>query len=78
MNDHPLSIIQIWVLMCSEVDHAMSYGLEGRVHGASLSYVSPHRDTLRGALKVLLGRGLIEVVGYEMGVPRLISVSCTE
>jgi DNA-binding PadR family transcriptional regulator len=67
MNDHPLSIIQIWVLIVLGSGPCHEYGLEGRVHGASLSYVSPHRDTLRGALKVLLGRGLIEVVGYEDG-----------
>ena len=68
MDERPLNVIAIWVLLAVSEEPCHLYGLRGRIYGLSLAYVIPNPETLRSSLKMLVREGLVAEVGYEEGV----------
>jgi len=67
MDERPLNVIAIWVLLAVSEEPCHLYGLRGRIYGLSLAYVIPNPETLRSSLKMLVREGLVADVGYEEG-----------
>ena len=67
MDERPLNMIAVWVLLAVSEEPCHVYGLKGRIYGLSMAYVIPNLATLRSSLTMLVRAGLVSEVGYEEG-----------